>query len=106
MYGIYYTGTSTTENYRYNKIFNLTNLGQRLLFLTGIYSTGAGTRTIAYNNIYGISGVVTVAAITQSSGLLRIFNNNIYDITSNTTSNIFCIWYYNWKCYCRNSFYL
>jgi len=66
----------------------LTNAGTATVTLYGMYSTGAGTRTIAYNSIYGITGVVTVAGITQSSGLLRIYNNNIYDITSNTTSTL------------------
>ncbi len=86
MYGIYYTGTSTTENYRYNRVYNLSSLGTASVTLYGLYSTGGGTRTIAYNNIYGLTGVVTVAGITQSTGLLRIYNNNIYDITSNTAS--------------------
>ncbi len=88
MYGIYYTGTSTNETYRYNRVYNLTNAGTASVTLYGMYSTGAGTRTIAYNNIYGITGGVTVAGITQSSGLLRIYNNNFYDITSNTASTL------------------
>ncbi len=87
LYGIYDISSPNNENYRYNNIYNLTHIGTGIVY--GLYAfTTTGTRTVAYNNIYNLSGFSTVIGILMSSSVPRIFNNRIYDITTNGAASI------------------
>ncbi len=84
LYGIYDISSPTNENFRYNTIYNLNHLGTGLVY--GLYAfTATGTRTVSYNTIYNLSGNSTVNGILMSSSVPRIFNNRIYDISTNGT---------------------
>jgi hypothetical protein len=86
LYGIYNISSPNNENYRYNKIYNLNHIGTGIIY--GIYAfTSAGVRTVAYNNIYQLTGNSTISGIQMQSSVPAIFNNRIYDLTSNNASN-------------------
>jgi hypothetical protein len=84
LYGIYNISSPTNENFRNNTIYNLTHAGTGVLY--GLYAfTTTGTRTVSYNTIYNLSGNSTVNGILMSSSVPKIFNNRIYDISTNGT---------------------
>lgn len=87
LYGIYDISSPNNENFRYNNIYNLTHIGTGIVY--GLYAfTAAGTRNVSYNNIYNLSGFSTVTGILMSSSVPRIFNNRLYDLTTNGTASI------------------
>ncbi|MDZ4668623.1 MAG: BNR-repeat neuraminidase N-terminal domain-containing protein [bacterium] len=82
LYGIYDISSPTNENYRYNNIYNLTHIGTGIVY--GLYAfTATGVRTVSYNNIYNLTGASTVTGILMSSSVPRIFNNRVYNLTTN-----------------------
>lgn len=87
LYGIYDISSPTNENFNYNTIYNLTHSGTGVLY--GLYtSTTTGVRNVSYNTIYGLTGASTVTGILQSSSVPKIFNNKIYDLTTNSTTAV------------------
>ena len=87
LYGIYNIGSPSNENWRYNKIYNLTHIGTGIVY--GLYAfTATGTRTVSYNEVYNLFGSNVVTGILMSSSVPRIFNNRIYNLTTNGITNI------------------
>jgi hypothetical protein len=87
LYGIYNISAPNNENWRYNKIYNLTHIGTGVVY--GLYAfTATGTRNVSYNEIYNLLGSNVVTGILMSSSVPRIFNNRIYNLTTNGTTNI------------------
>lgn len=85
LYGIYNISSPNNENYRYNTIYNLNHIGTGIIY--GLYAfTATGVRTVAYNTIYQLNGNSTVSGLHMSSSVPSIFNNKIYDLTSNNTT--------------------
>jgi len=85
LYGIYDISSPNNENFNYNTIYNLTHSGTGVLY--GIYAfTTTGVRNVSYNNIYNLTGGGTVSGILQSSSVPSIFNNKIYDLTTNSAT--------------------
>jgi hypothetical protein len=82
LYGIASQSGSTNEYHRYNNIYNLSHSGTGIVY--GLYVSSSGNKFISYNNFYTISTAGTVSAIAIASGVVNIFNNKIYDITTNT----------------------
>ena len=82
IYGIYTASTTTNEYYRNNNIFNITHSGTGIVY--GFYAAGSGNKVISYNNFYGLTSGGLLSGITIASGIVNIFNNKIYDITTTT----------------------
>ncbi len=88
LYGIYNISATPNENYNYNTIYNLTHGGTTTGNLWGIYtSTTSGVRTVSYNTIYNLTGSGLVYGLNMVSSLPRIFNNKIYDLTTNNNAS-------------------
>lgn len=87
LYGIYDISSPNNENFNYNNIYNLTHNGTGVVY--GLYTfTTTGVRNVSYNTIYNLTGSGTVSGILQSSSLPSIFNNKIYDLTTNSTTAV------------------
>lgn len=85
LYGIYNISSPNNENYRYNTIYNLNHIGTGIIY--GIYAfTTAGVRTVSYNTVYQLTGNSTISGLQMQSSVPTIFNNRIYDLTSNNAS--------------------
>ena len=88
LYGIYNISSPTNENYNYNTIYNLTHGGTTSGLIYGIYtSTTTGVRTVSYNTIYNLTGSGLVYGLNMVSSVPRIFNNKIYDLTTNNNAS-------------------
>ena len=85
MYGIYDISTPNNENFNYNTIYNLTHNGTGIVYGISL-NTSAGVRTISYNNIYNFLGNGTMAGMLNTSSVPSVFNNKIYDLTTNNTA--------------------
>ena len=87
LYGIYDISSPNVESYSYNNIYNLSHNGTGIVY--GIYAfTTTGVRNVSYNNIYNLIGSSTVTGVLQSSSVPSIFNNKIYDLTTNSVSAV------------------
>ncbi len=82
IYGLSNPNTNTNEYIRYNNIFNITHNGTGIVY--GHYAAGAGNKFISYNNFYNLTSTGLIAGISIASGTVNIFNNKIYDVTTNT----------------------
>jgi hypothetical protein len=82
IYGLSNPNTNTNEYIRYNNIFNITHSGTGIVY--GHYAAGAGNKFISYNNFYNLTSTGLIAGISIASGTVNIFNNKIYDVTTNT----------------------
>ena len=89
LYGIYNIAAPTNENYNYNTIYNLSHIGNAVVYgLANLGTIVGGARNISYNTIYNLSGNSTVTGIQQASSVPRIFNNKIYDLTTNGATSV------------------
>lgn len=82
IYGLSNPNTNTNEYIRYNNIFNITHSGTGIVY--GHYAAGVGNKFISYNNFYNLTSTGLIAGISIASGTVNIFNNKIYDVTTNT----------------------
>lgn len=88
LYGIYNISSPTNENYNNNTIYNLTHGGTTSGIVYGLYtSTTTGVRTVSYNTIYNLTGSGLVYGLNMVSSVPRIFNNKIYDLTTNNNAS-------------------
>ena len=82
IYGLYNPNTNTNEYFRNNNIYNITHSGTGLVY--GYYAAGTGNKFISYNNFYNLTSAALISGITIATGIVNIFNNKIYDITTTT----------------------
>lgn len=90
VYGIQNGGTSTTEIYNNNTVYNISNLAAYSQGIYGMYFyTSSGTRQCNGNtihNLYSLTGTVT--GMYHASSTPKIYNNTIYDLTANGASGL------------------
>ena len=92
LFGLNASNSATTENYYNNSIHDLTASGTTTGELYGFYvsSSTSGTKNVYGNSIYNLtsSGSVVQGYWGNTGNPYYFYKNNIYGITSNSTSGI------------------